>query len=124
MTGHELEKQVADLAAKLGLESREQVKLGRRLWGAERRIDVVLTDPGSRKRLGIECKFQRVPGSVQEKIPATIQDISAWPIQGIVVFSGEGFSADMRSFLIASGRAVEFEDLEDWLRFFFGLSLD
>jgi hypothetical protein len=30
----------------------------------------------------------------------------------------------MRSFLIASGRAVELVDLEAWLRLFFGLSLD
>ncbi len=123
MTGPELERNVVVLAGALGLESKEQVRLGRRLWGAERRIDVVLTEPMTRKRLGIECKLQNVQGSAEEKIPATIQDIGAWPIPGIVVFSGPGFSATMRSFLIASGRAVEWEDLESWLRFFFGLAL-
>jgi hypothetical protein len=122
--GMKLEEEVADLARRLGLETRSQVKVGRRLWGAERRIDVVLTDPVSRKRLGVECKFQGVAGTAEEKIPTTIQDIGAWPIPGIVVFAGEGFSPFMRSFLISSGKAVELEDLEAWLRLFFGLDLD
>jgi hypothetical protein len=122
--GEALELAVAALAQGLGLEVRRQVKVGRRLWGAERRIDVVVTEPTSRRRLGLECKFQGVPGTAEEKIPTTIQDISAWPIPGLVVFSGEGFSPYMRSFLIASGRSVELEDLEAWLRLFFGLPLD
>jgi hypothetical protein len=29
------------------------------------------------------------------------------------VFSGEGFTPDMKAFLVASGHAIEFEDLED-----------
>jgi len=29
----------------------------------------------------------------------------------------------MRSFLVASGKAVEFDDLEDWLRLYFALDL-
>ena len=122
--GDALELAVANLAQRLGLEVRRQVKVGRRLWGAERRIDVVVTEPTSRRRLGLECKFQGVPGTAEEKIPTTIQDISAWPIPGLVVFSGEGFSPYMRSFLIASGRAVDLEDLEPWLRLFFGLPLE
>ena len=89
--------------------------------GAVRRIDVVLTHSETRRTLGIECKAQDVKGSAEEKIPATIQDISAWPIQGLVVFDGAGFSRNMRSFLIASGKAVEFGDLREWLTLFFGL---
>lgn len=122
-SGDGLVKEVAALAARLGLESREQFRCSRRIWGAERYIDVVLTDPKSRRRLGIDCKFQRVSGSAEEKIPAIIQDIDAWPIPGLVVFSGEGFSSNIRSFLIASGRAVDLADLEPWLRLFFGLDL-
>ena len=121
--GDALELEVAALAERLRLEARRQVKVGRRLWGAERRIDVVVTEPNSRRRLGLECKFQGVPGTAEEKIPTTIQDIAAWPIPGLVVFSGDGFSPYMRSFLIASGRSVELEDLEAWLRLFFGLPI-
>lgn len=119
-TGQGLVGQVTEIAEKLGLEHRTQVKVGRRLWGSVRNIDVVLTHSATRQRLGIECKFQRVPGTAEEKIPAILADIDAWPIRGLVVIGGRGFSANMRLFLISSGKAVEVEDLEDWLRLYFG----
>ena len=122
-SGKDLEDEVARLAKDLGLEVRRGVRVGRRLWGAERRIEVVLTDRERRKSLGVECKFQAGPGTAEEKIPATIADIAAWPIPGLVVFKGEGFTANMRSYLVSTGRAVELDDLEPWLRLFFGLSL-
>jgi hypothetical protein len=120
-SGQELARVVASLAISLGLEVRSEYQVGRRIWGAVRRIDVVITHPQTRKTLGIECKYQAVTGSAEEKIPSTVQDIAAWPIPGIVVFSGEGFSSNMRSFLIASGKAVELEDVRPWLCLFFGL---
>lgn len=122
--GDGLAKAVVGLGQELGLEAREQFRVARRIWGAERRIDVVLIQPVSRKTLGIECKFQSVVGSAEEKIPATIKDIEAWPIPGLVVFAGAGFSDNMRSFLVSTGKAVEFEELEPWLRLYFGLPLD
>ena len=119
--GDGLAKAVAQLGRDLGLESMEQVRVARRIWGAERFIDVVLVHPQTRKTLGLECKFQAVHGTAEEKIPATIKDIDAWPIPGLVVFAGEGFTENMRSFLIATGKAVDFDDLPPWLRLFFGL---
>jgi hypothetical protein len=83
----------------------------------------VFTHPETHRRLGLECKYQGTSGSAEEKIPAIIQDIAAWPIPGVVVFSGSGFSSNIKSFLVASGRAIELEDLEAWLRLFFGLDL-
>jgi|SRR6185369_4916638 len=122
--GDDLVKLVAELAQNLGLESRKQVRVARRIWGAIRHIDVVLTHPQTRKTLGIECKFQAVTGTAEEKIPAVINDIAAWPIPGLVVFAGDGFTANMRLFLISTGKAVEFNDLTPWLCLFFGLPLD
>jgi hypothetical protein len=122
-SGNELVKAVRELAERLGLEAKEQYKVARRLWGAERNIDIVLRNPLDRKTLGVECKYQGGGGSAEEKVPTTIQDISAWPIEGIVVFAGEGFTENMKSFLISTGKAVEFDDLEPWLRLFFGLPL-
>jgi hypothetical protein len=121
--GDDLVKEVIKIAAKLGLETKEQFHVARRIWGANRNIDVILIDPKSRKTLGIECKFQGGGGSAEEKIPATIQDIEAWPIPGLVVFAGEGFTSNMKSFLISTGKAVELDELEPWLRLFFGLPL-
>jgi hypothetical protein len=120
-TGDELVQDVVTMATGLGLQVRTQVRVARRIWGAVRKIDVVLTHIETRRTLGIECKFQREKGTAEEKIPSTIQDIAAWPIRGIVVFAGEGFTPNMRSFLIASGSAVELEDLREWLLLYFGL---
>lgn len=123
-SGDDLAKRVCELGRALGLEVREQFKVARRLWGAERRIDVILKDPKNAKTLGVECKYQGVGGTAEEKIPAIIQDIDAWPIDGLVVFSGDGFTANMKSFLISTGKAVDLQDLEPWLRLYFALSLE
>jgi hypothetical protein len=122
--GDELVRAVVELAVNLGLESRKQVRVARRIWGAIRHIDVVLTHPQTRKTLGIECKYQAVTGTAEEKIPAVINDIAAWPIPGLVVFAGEGFTQNMKLFLISTGKAVEFAELTPWLRLFFGLPLE
>lgn len=123
-SGDELARAVAQLGRALGLEALEQVRVARRIWGAVRFIDVVLVQPGTRKTLGIECKYQGTTGTAEEKIPATIQDIAAWPIQGLVVFAGDGFTSNMRSFLVSTGKAVEFDELRAWLCLFFGLPLE
>jgi hypothetical protein len=119
--GEHLVVQVLELAAELGLDARTQVRVARRIWGAIRRIDVVLTHRETRRTLGLECKFQGSQGTAEEKIPSTIQDIAAWPIPGLVVFAGEGFSPNMTAFLISTGKAVEFDDLRAWLVLYFGL---
>ena len=92
-SGKALEQAVVELAEGLGLEARRQVRVGRRIWGAERLIDVVLTERDRRQRLGIECKYQGGPGSAEEKVPLILEDIAAWPIPGLVVFHGAGFTA-------------------------------
>lgn len=120
-SGQDLEREVAELGQRLGLEVRQQVRVARRLWGAERKIDVILTHRAARRSLGLECKFQASAGTAEEKIPATIADIAAWPIPGLVVFAGGGFSPNMRQYLLSTGKAVELCDLEAWLSLFFGL---
>jgi len=120
-SGAELRDRVAELGGQLGLDARTEVRVGRRLWGAVRCIDVVLTRADTGKTVGIECKYQGVGGSAEEKVPATIQDIDAWPIAGLVVFAGAGFSPNMIAFFHATGKAVSLDELEPWLRLFFGL---
>ncbi len=119
--GEELKKAVVALSKNLGLEAETEVKVGRRIWGAKRHIDVVLTYSETRLRLGIECKYQGGGGTAEEKIPATLEDIQAWPIRGIVVIAGPGFSENMRGYLFSTGNVVDLEDLEDWLKLYFGL---
>lgn len=98
--------------------------MGSRLWVARRKVDVVLEHPETGKRLGIECKYQGVGGTAQEKIYATLADLEAWPIPGIVVIDGPGFTPEMKSALVATGKVLKFEDLEEYLRFYFGLPIE
>ena len=70
----------AEIARDLGLDVETEVYVGRRIWGARRRIDIVVTDRAQRRSLGIEAKYQKSAGSAEEKIPSTIEDIRAWPI--------------------------------------------
>ena len=123
-SGADLRDKVAALGHKLQLDVRIEVRVGRRLWGAVRHIDVVLTRTETGKTIGVECKYQGGGGSAEEKVPATIQDISAWPIPGVVVFGGDGFSANMLAYFHSTGKAVALDDLEAWLRLFFGLPAD
>lgn len=115
-----LEDRVAAVAQALGLTVRRQVAVGRRKWGSRRHIDAVVQDARGR-RLGIECKFQRSRGTAQEKMPGLLDDMTAWPFDGLLVFDGPGITPDMRGYLLASGRAVEFKHLSEWLSEFFGL---
>ena len=123
-SGRDLEDRVALIGEELELLVSRQVEVARRIWGAKRFIDIVLKHPETRVSLGIECKYQAVTGTAEEKIPAVINDIAAWPIPGLVVFAGEGFTDNMKLFLISTGKAVEFSELEAWLCLFFGLPLD
>ena len=81
-SGKQLEQACANVARDLGLVVQQQVKVGRRIWGPQRQIDLVVTDQTTRRSLGIECKYQKVKGTTEEKIPATISDIEAWPTTG------------------------------------------
>jgi len=120
-SGSELRDAVAGIGRGLGLLAETEVTVGRRIWGARRRIDVVLKQPETRVSLGIECKFQEVRGTAEEKIPATLKDIEAWPIRGIVVYAGKGFTTNMESYLLSTGMAVELSELSKWLQLYFGL---
>jgi hypothetical protein len=122
-SGAELVSRVAELSTLLDLEVHKQFELGRRLWGAKRLIDVVLIHKQTRKALGIECKVQNVGGTAEEKLPATILDIESWPMSGLIVFAGVGFSPNMKAYLLSTGKAVEYDSLEPWLRLYFGLPI-
>ena len=119
--GAALQEKVVQLAEKLGLKAETEVRAARRLWGSRRRIDVVVRNEETRQVLGIECKYQGTGGTAEQKIPVVIEDIEHWPIPGIIVIDGIGFSKDMIGYLMSTGKVVWFDDLEDWLRLHFVL---
>ena len=120
-SGKKLRDKVVELAGKLGLNTRVEVRCARRIYGGMRVIDIVISQPATGKVLGVECKYQETPGTAEQKIVATIQDIAFWPIPGIVVIDGPGFSEHMQGYLLSTGKVVWLNELEDWLRLYFGV---
>lgn len=76
-----------------GLVLYREVSLGKSIIGKNRRIDVFAVHKESAKTLAIECKYQGTPGTADEKIPYTLDDLRAMHIPAFVVYAGEGFSA-------------------------------
>jgi len=113
-TGRAFELEVAALARDLGFDVLGQLRLGARVWGAPRRIDLSLGYPG-RPFLGIECKFQGSRGSIEEKCIATLVDMDTWPIDGIMTWTGGGYSLHFREWLMKQPNAVHFDNLPEWL---------
>lgn len=119
-SGRELQLKAAKVAEKLNLEVQLEVSFGHTIFGRRRRIDLLIQDQ-AHHRLAVECKYQGVSGTAEEKIVATMEDFKSLPIEGLIVFDGQGFSQGMRGYLMSTGRAIPLEDLEDWLRMFFHL---
>src|SRR3954466_5789530 len=84
----------------------QQVHLGTSVIGKRRKLDVLMIHKPSQKALGLECKFQDVGGTADEKIPYALNDISAMRIPGCVVYAGRGFSRGVLHMLEASENAA------------------
>ena len=85
-----------------------EVNLGTSVIGKRRRVDlVVLVRPAliqvespasstdwarDAKCLAIECKFQDVSGTADEKIPYALEDLSSLRVPGCLVYAGKGWS--------------------------------
>ena len=119
-TRAELIEAVTKIAEKLNLEVKRNVNSGLGLWGNRRRIDIVVIHKTSRESLGLQCEYKATQEISGEKSVASIEDIGAWPIPGLLVFEGPGFSANMKGYLYSTGKAVSLDDLEAWLRLFCG----
>ena len=125
VTSHnELLASVSETVEGMQLLAQRKVRVGRTIWGSNRTIDVIASDPHTGERLGIQCRYQGKSGTTYEKIPAQIDDIRAWPIRGIVVLAGDEFEQEFKGFLRATGFAIELDELDLWLRLFFGRDLE
>lgn len=122
-SGADLERAVVRVGKELGLAVEMQVALGRRIWGPRRHIDVVFSRPSKASRLGVECWYQGSPSTDEERIPLLLQDMGAWPICGVLVVHGDGFSPGFITFVRRYGQVIELEDLDTWLRLHFHLPL-
>jgi hypothetical protein len=119
-TGVAFEAEVAKVIQQLGLSYLRQVKMGVSILGRRRLADFLVYDRAG-KSLGIECKYQQTAGSAEDKLVHTITDFEARPVSHILVFGGEGFSKNIKGYLLSTGKAVELKQLRNYLVFYFGL---
>jgi hypothetical protein len=89
------------------LEVYTEISLGKSIIGKNRKIDVFLVRPTDQLALAIECKYQDVPGTTDEKIPYALADLEAMWIPGCLVYAGEGWSPGVLHTLRASPRAAQ-----------------
>ena len=91
---------------KRGLEIRREVSLGTSVIGKKRRLDLLLVETSTQKALALECKWQDVGGTADEKIPYALRDIESMAMPGAVIYAGSGMSRGVIHLLQASGSAV------------------
>ena len=119
-TGASFEAAVEKVIRQLGLSYLREVKMGVSILGRRRRADFLVYDDAGRS-LGIECKYQENPGSAEDKLVHTITDFDARPVKHILVFGGDGFSKNIKGYLLTTGKALELSQLRNYLVFYFGL---
>jgi hypothetical protein len=119
MTGNEYADLIAAYIAanfpERGLAVYREVPVGMSIIGKKRRIDVFVVCESQHDALAIECKYQEFQGTVDEKIPYTLQDMAALRMPGCVAYAGPGFSEGVLHMLQSSEMAAyclpEREDL-------------
>lgn len=89
--GTEIESAVAEIARDLGLDVFRQVVVGRRIWGAVRKIDVVLRHPTTHHTIGIECKFQGVAVRRKKRYPRLFRILKLGLFQASLFLQVKGF---------------------------------
>lgn len=85
-----------------GIEVYTEITLGKTVIGKNRRIDILLINEQTNDAFAIECKYQDVKGTVDEKLVYAILDIEKLRIDGCIVYAGQGFSAGVLHLLESS----------------------
>lgn len=110
MTGHEYRKKIASYLVSAywdrGIQVFEEVNVGTSIIGKQRRVDLFILHAAERKALALECKYQDVSGTADEKIPYTLQDLAALRMPSALAYAGAGFSEGVLHLLQASELAA------------------
>ena len=89
-----------------GISVYTQIVLGKSIIGKDRTVDVLIVEDATKLGFVLEAKYQSSQGTVDEKIPYTLEDLRAMRTPGCVVYAGEGFSAGILHMLRASDLAA------------------
>lgn len=98
----------------------KEVFAGKSIIGKNRRVDLLVLDTKNNKALAIECKYQGVQGTADEKVPYTLKDCEAMQMDCYVVYGGDGFSSGISHMLASSEFACHAipknDDITDFAR--------
>lgn len=110
MTGAEYRNSIAAYVyrnfASAGLAVYTEISLGKTIIGKDRYVDVFVVRQSDQRALAIECKYQDVKGTTDEKIPYALQDLEALRVTGCLVYAGTGWSPGVLHTLAASPLAA------------------
>lgn len=110
MTGNEYRKRVGSYLVAAywdrGVNVYEEVNLGTSIIGKQRRVDLLVIEPSTKKGLAIECKYQDTSGTADEKIPYALQDLTALRMPAALAYGGAGFSEGVLHLLQSSELAA------------------
>jgi hypothetical protein len=110
VTGHGFRDLIASYVhhqySEHGLVVYREVNLGKTIIAKDRQIDVFVMRPADQKAIAIECKYQDVQGTADEKIPYALDDLAALWVPGCLVYAGRGWSKGVLHQLEASRLAA------------------
>ena len=110
MKGHEYKQLIARYLfssyGARGLDVYDEVSIGTSMLGKQRRLDLLVLSPATGLALALECKFQDSAGTVDEKIPYAIDDLSSLRMPAAVIYAGDGFSDGVLHLLRSSPLAA------------------
>jgi hypothetical protein len=89
-----------------GITVHREITLGKTIIGKNRRVDMLIIDEKQNLTFAIECKFQDVHGTADEKIPYAIEDVEKMPIAGCICYAGKVFSAGVLHLLESHPKAI------------------
>ena len=113
-TRAEMIESTVALAQRMGFAVETHQRIGSRVWGTPRVIDVVLGRPGGGRRFGIECRFDSGRGIEAERAMMLAADLIDWPLDGVIAVAGAGFDRYM-GLLRTGGQVIQLDELTELL---------
>jgi len=92
-----------------GIKVYTEVYMGKSIIGKNRRVDILVVNEKQNTAVALECKYQSVSGTADEKIPYTLEDSKLMQMDAYVVYGGCGFSKGITHMLEANELACHAE---------------
>lgn len=86
----------------------KQFNVGETIYGSTRKVDFFIKNRNLFEHdLVIECKWQQVAGSVDEKFPFLLHNINKSKIPTIIILDGDGYKPEAKNWLLEQRKRPE-----------------